>query len=84
DPDHALMYNFFVPKSAEITGGQGASSTTSHWQVSLDNTHPLTIKPDSDSYIIPSQIILTEDSRANITNLGTTVSGGFDYTFTYQ
>ncbi|EBZ5931321.1 hypothetical protein D2122_16920 [Salmonella enterica subsp. enterica serovar Weslaco] len=84
DPDHALMYNFFVPKWAGITGGQGASSTSSHWQVSLDNTHPLTIKPDSDSYIIPSYIILTEPSRVNITNLGTTVSGGFDYTFTYQ
>ncbi|EDW1975006.1 hypothetical protein S564_004676 [Salmonella enterica subsp. enterica] len=84
DPDHALMYNFLVPKLAGITGGQGASSTTSHWQVSLDNTHPLTIKPDSDSYIIPSYIILFTPARVTITNLGTTVSGGFDYTFTYQ
>ncbi|EAB3907012.1 hypothetical protein SKB45_004699 [Salmonella enterica] len=82
DPDHALIYNIYVPKNAGITsGGKGSSS---HWIVSLDNTHPLTINPDSDSEIISSAIVLTEVSRANITNLGSAVSGGFDYVFTYQ
>ncbi|EAW5089084.1 hypothetical protein FFD27_22145 [Salmonella enterica] len=82
DPDHALSYRIFVPKNAGITGGMEGSS--SHWAVSLDNTHPLTINPDSDSDIIFSAIILTKFSRANITNLGSAVSGGFDYVFTYQ
>ncbi len=82
DPDHALSYRILVPKNAGITGGMEGSS--SHWAVSLDNTHPLTINPDSDSDIIFSAIILTNVSRANITNLGSAVSGGFDYVFTYQ
>ncbi|EDT6561526.1 hypothetical protein L7B86_002421 [Salmonella enterica] len=82
DPDHALSYRILVPKNAGITGGMEGSS--SHWAVSLDNTHPLTINPDSDSDIIFSAIILTKVSRANITNLGSAVSGGFDYVFTYQ
>ncbi|ELX5608923.1 hypothetical protein SJ087_004027, partial [Salmonella enterica] len=73
DPDHALSYRILVPKNAGITGGMEGSS--SHWAVSLDNTHPLTINPDSDSDIIFSAIILTKVSRANITNLGSAVSG---------
>ncbi|EBU3605981.1 hypothetical protein CVW50_22995 [Salmonella enterica] len=82
DPDHALIYRIIVPKNAWITGGMNGSSL--NWAVSLDNTHPLIINPEGDSDIIFSHIVLTTVSRANITNLGSAVSGGFDYVFTYQ
>ncbi|EKM8276065.1 hypothetical protein PVO86_004170 [Salmonella enterica] len=81
DPDHALGYKIYVPKSAEITGG--VVSIGDSWIVNLNKASTLTIKPNSDSYRIPSSIKLLS-SGTNLTNLGTTVSGGFDYTFTYQ
>ncbi|EKI2416836.1 hypothetical protein PDR99_004306 [Salmonella enterica] len=81
DPDHALKYQIYVPKSAEITGGY--VTTGDSWIVNLEPSSALTIKPNSDSYRIPSSIKLLS-SGTNLTNLGTTVSGGFDYTFTYQ
>ncbi|EEJ7181699.1 hypothetical protein RL87_005214 [Salmonella enterica subsp. enterica] len=81
DPDNALMYRIYVPKSAEITGGH--SFTGSYWVPDLSNTYPLTIKPNSDSYQIASLINLIS-AASNSTNVGSAVSGGFDYTFTYQ
>ncbi|EAQ0500059.1 hypothetical protein CTP45_18835 [Salmonella enterica] len=81
DPDHALGYKIYVPKTTEITGG--AVSTGDSWIANLNNTSSLTIKPTSDNYRITSSIKLLS-SGTNLTNLGTTVSGGFDYTFTYQ
>ncbi|EDC5554745.1 hypothetical protein GAR96_23005 [Salmonella enterica] len=81
DPDNALMYNIYVPKSTEIT--DGPSFTGSYWIQDLSNTFPLTIKPNSDSYQIASLINLIS-AASNSTNVGSAVSGGFDYTFTYQ
>ncbi|EBR5511886.1 hypothetical protein B8133_26520 [Salmonella enterica] len=81
DPDNALMYNIYVPKSAEITDGYAYSG--SYWGLDLSNTHPLTIKPNSDSYQIASSIELIS-AGTTVSNLGSAVSGGFDYTFTYQ
>ncbi|HCJ1778697.1 TPA: hypothetical protein NQQ36_004451 [Salmonella enterica] len=81
DPDNALMYNIYVPRSAEITGGHALSG--SYWLPDLSNTYPLTIKPNSDSYQIASLINLIS-AASNSTNVGSAVSGGFDYTFTYQ
>ncbi|EGM6509833.1 hypothetical protein IRX42_002077 [Salmonella enterica] len=81
DPDHALEYEVLVPMSTEITGGESSDGLS--WYVNLNNTHPLTIKPNSDTYLIASKIWLTSTGK-NPSNLGTTVSGGFDYTFTYQ
>ncbi|EMB0101701.1 type 1 fimbrial protein [Salmonella enterica] len=81
DPDHALEYEVLVPMSTEITGGESSDGLS--WYVNLNNTHPLTIKPNSDTYLMASKIWLTSTGK-NPSNLGTTVSGGFDYTFTYQ
>ncbi|EBR5511608.1 hypothetical protein B8133_24875 [Salmonella enterica] len=81
DPDNALMYNIYVPMSTEITGGHTLSG--SYWVPDLSNTFPLTIKPNSDSYQIASLIKLIS-AASNSTNVGSAVSGGFDYTFTYQ
>ncbi|EBS7467914.1 hypothetical protein CDQ28_20380 [Salmonella enterica] len=81
DPDNALKYKIYVPKSAEIT--DGPSYTGSYWIPDLSNTYPLTIKPNSDSYQIASLIKLISIA-SNSTNVGSAVSGGFDYTFTYQ
>ncbi|EEU6052778.1 hypothetical protein HES90_004703 [Salmonella enterica] len=81
DPDNALMYNIYVPKSTEIT--DGPSFTRSYWIQDLSNTFPLTIKPNSDSYQIASLIKLLSTGKS-VSNLGSAVSGGFDYTFTYQ
>ncbi|EKH8692524.1 hypothetical protein O9110_004692 [Salmonella enterica] len=81
DPDNALMYNIYVPMSTEITDGM--SYTGSYWIPDLSNTYPLTIKPNSDSYQIASLIKLRSTGKS-VSNLGSAVSGGFDYTFTYQ
>ncbi|EHF6764952.1 type 1 fimbrial protein [Salmonella enterica] len=81
DPDNALMYNIYVPMSTEITGGHALSG--SYWVPDLSNTFPLTIKPNSDSYQIASLIKLLSTGKS-VSNLGSAVSGGFDYTFTYQ
>ncbi|EAA7440608.1 hypothetical protein AHX56_25305 [Salmonella enterica subsp. enterica] len=81
DPDNALKYNIYVPRSAEITGGRALAG--SYWVPDLSNTYPLTIKPNSDSYQIASLIKLISIA-SNSTNVGSAVSGGFDYTFTYQ
>ncbi|EIS4513452.1 TPA: hypothetical protein G8N23_005063 [Salmonella enterica] len=81
DPDNALMYNIYVPQSAGITGGHVLSG--SYWLPDLNNTYPLTIKPNSDSHQIASLIKLLSTGKS-VSNLGSAVSGGFDYTFTYQ
>ncbi|EMD2397895.1 hypothetical protein WM613_003843 [Salmonella enterica] len=73
DPDHVLEYMILLPLAAGI----------SSLLVYLDNTDPVTIKPNSDTYLIASSIKLLSSGK-NPSNLGTTVSGGFDYTFTYQ
>ncbi|EHB8251152.1 hypothetical protein JV060_004645 [Salmonella enterica] len=78
DPDHVLGYVISYPNLPEISGG-----SISSFLMYLDNTHPLTIKPNSDTYLMASKIYL-ESTGKNPSNLGTTVSGGFDYTFTYQ
>ncbi|EAM9869179.1 hypothetical protein K9X45_004460 [Salmonella enterica] len=83
DPDHALVYRILVPRIAEITGGKSITGSGSNWIMNLDAMDPLTIKPNSDSYRIASSIALRSLGE-KITNMGTTVSGGFDYTFTYQ
>ncbi|ECD9475089.1 hypothetical protein FNH45_12975 [Salmonella enterica subsp. houtenae] len=74
DPDHALGYTMYVPDVAEI--GKYVST-------SMDNTKPKIIKPNSDSYVIASNILLKSTGNS-VSNLGSAVSGGFDYTFTYQ
>ncbi|EDT7384660.1 hypothetical protein VQ335_004464 [Salmonella enterica] len=81
DPDHALKYKIYVPISAEISGG--LAYTGSYWLLYLSNTGSLTIRPNSDSYQIASLIKLIS-AASNSTNVGSAVSGGFDYTFTYQ
>ncbi|EDT6434297.1 hypothetical protein WP66_004672 [Salmonella enterica subsp. enterica] len=81
DPDNALMYRIYVPMSTEITDGYAYAG--SYWISDLSNTYPLTIKPNSDSYQIASLIKLLSTGKS-VSNLGSAVSGGFDYTFTYQ
>ncbi|EBK9304245.1 type 1 fimbrial protein, partial [Salmonella enterica] len=81
DPDHALGYVISYPNVPEITGGYPSVISLMY----LDNTHPLTIKPNSDTYLIASNIyLLILGKDVSNLNLGSTVSGGFDYTFTYQ
>ncbi|EFV0134416.1 hypothetical protein KU918_004769, partial [Salmonella enterica] len=75
---NVLGYVISYPNLPEISGG-----SISSFLMYLDNTHPLTIKPNSDTYLMASKIYL-ESTGKNPSNLGTTVSGGFDYTFTYQ
>ncbi|EBU3605443.1 type 1 fimbrial protein [Salmonella enterica] len=79
DPDHVLGYLISYPNVPEITGGYPRVISLMY----LDNTNPLTIKPNSDTYLMASNIYL-QSLVKNPSNLGTTVSGGFDYTFTYQ
>ncbi|EKM5145733.1 hypothetical protein PUZ95_004624 [Salmonella enterica] len=79
DPDHSLVYLISSPDVPEITGGYPSVVGFMY----LDNIHPLTIKPNSDTYLMASKIYL-QSTGNSASNLGTTVSGGFDYTFTYQ
>ncbi|EEM8632154.1 hypothetical protein DIN19_17440 [Salmonella enterica subsp. enterica serovar Nima] len=80
DPDNALFYKIYFPNSAEITGGIYAGDSL---LVDLDAQNALIIKPNSDSYQIASTIKIFSSGK-DVSNLGTTVSGGFDYVFTYQ
>ncbi|ELJ2376651.1 hypothetical protein QYN29_003750 [Salmonella enterica] len=80
DPDNALFYKIYFPNSAEITGGIYAGNSL---LVDLDAQNALIIKPNSDSYQIASTIKIFSSGK-DVSNLGTTVSGGFDYVFTYQ
>ncbi|EAT7400403.1 hypothetical protein LGP86_004389 [Salmonella enterica] len=79
DPDHSLVYLISYPNLPEITGGYPSVIRFMY----LDDIHPLTIKPNSDTYLIASKIYLQSTGKS-ASNLGTTLSGGFDYTFTYQ
>ncbi|EHA9229004.1 hypothetical protein ABO03_005054 [Salmonella enterica subsp. enterica serovar Glostrup] len=85
DPDHVLNYEVLVPQSAEITGGQTYTGFASgqYWIQDLSNTHPLTIKPNSDSYQIASLIRLISVA-SDSTNVGSALSGSFTYNITYQ
>ncbi|EIE5828053.1 hypothetical protein LDT96_004660 [Salmonella enterica] len=78
DPDHVLAYLISYPNLPEISSGNISS-----FLMNLDNTHPLTIKPNSDTYLMASYIQQLSLGK-NPSNLGSTVSGGFDYAFTYQ
>ncbi|EBU3605444.1 type 1 fimbrial protein [Salmonella enterica] len=81
DPDHALGYTMYVPYVAEINGKYVV--TGKYASTSMNNTKPEIIKPNSDSYVIASNILLKSTGNS-VSNLGSAVSGGFDYTFTYQ
>ncbi len=81
DPDHALKYRILVPMSAEIIGQDWTEG--SYFLMSMINTKPVIIKPNSDTYVIASEIHLKSTGNS-ASNLGSAVSGGFDYTFTYQ
>ncbi|EFT4329470.1 hypothetical protein HVE54_004779, partial [Salmonella enterica] len=48
DPDHVLEYLILLPLAAGI----------SSFLVYLDNTNPVTIKPNSDTYLMASKIWL--------------------------
>ncbi|EEI9370090.1 hypothetical protein B5A37_004160 [Salmonella enterica subsp. enterica serovar Chester] len=84
DPDHALLYQIYVPMSPEITGGHYLSGD--YWIADLmgpSTPSALTIKPNSDSYKIASEIYLLSAGK-DVSRLSSTVSGSFDYVFTYQ
>ncbi|EBM6973092.1 hypothetical protein D3W91_25295 [Salmonella enterica] len=81
DPDHALKYRILVPMSAEIIGQDWTDG--SYILMSMINTKPVIINPNSDSYVIASEIQLKSTGQS-ASNLGSAVSGGFDYTFTYE
>ncbi|EGW7724005.1 type 1 fimbrial protein [Salmonella enterica] len=84
DPDHALCYQIYVPMSPEITGGHYLSGD--YWIADLmgpSTPSSLTIEPNSDSYKIASEIYLLSAGK-DVSRLSSTVSGSFDYVFTYQ
>ncbi|ECH9523098.1 hypothetical protein ZI49_23935 [Salmonella enterica subsp. enterica] len=83
DPDNALFYKIYFPNSAEITGGIYAGDSLLVDLDALEARKALIIKPNSDSYKIASTIKIFSSGK-DVSNLGTTVSGGFDYIFTYQ
>ncbi|EHP1945000.1 hypothetical protein L7B86_004022 [Salmonella enterica] len=84
DPDNALYYKIYFPNSAEITGGEYAGdSLLVDLDALRDSKKDIIIKPNSDSYQIASTIKIFSSGK-DVSNLGTTVSGGFDYIFSYQ
>ncbi|EGD1407126.1 type 1 fimbrial protein [Salmonella enterica] len=76
DPDKALAYYLSLPiMPGVVTGGYNGN-------FSLRNDSPVMITPDSDNFIFSP--ILTLFYYSPVKNLGSTVSGAFDYTVTYQ
>ncbi|HAF5504161.1 TPA: hypothetical protein G8C29_001686 [Salmonella enterica] len=76
DPDRALAYYLAIPSIPGVTGGVNGD-------FSLRNDNPVMITPDSDNFIFSPTLILLH-YYSSVKNLGSTVSGAFDYTVTYQ
>ncbi|ECC6794320.1 type 1 fimbrial protein [Salmonella enterica] len=83
DPDHVFYYDIQPPRDAEITGG--GTLYQSSRLFTIDNTHPVLIKPGSDNYTMSSKVDLVYNpGTGSVANLGSVVSGSFTYNITYQ
>ncbi|EFO5844290.1 hypothetical protein HNS98_004963, partial [Salmonella enterica] len=83
DPDHVFYYEIQPPRDAEITGG--GTLYQSSRLFTIDNTHPVLIKPGSDNYTMSSKVDLVYNpGTGSVANLGSVVSGSFTYNITYQ
>ncbi|EAW1044899.1 hypothetical protein AYC70_23900 [Salmonella enterica] len=82
DPDHVFTYALLLPNDTEITGG-GISYFGNTKSFSLDNTHPVLIKPGSDNYTLTSNVELSR-TGAHADNVGSALSASFTYNVTYQ
>ncbi|EAT8440722.1 type 1 fimbrial protein [Salmonella enterica] len=83
DPDGHFHYVLLLPKDADITGGGDLYYTNSTKAFSLDNTHPVLIKPGSDNYTLTSNVELSIYG-SSLANVGSALSGSFTYNVTYQ
>ncbi|EBA4459163.1 hypothetical protein FOK89_22640 [Salmonella enterica] len=76
DDNRALKYIIEIPSITGVTGGINKI-------FSLRSNNPVLFTPDSDNFIFSPKIDVLRD-RSSTKNLGSTITGGFDYTFTYK
>ncbi|EBT1695679.1 type 1 fimbrial protein [Salmonella enterica] len=83
DPDHVFYYEIQPPRDAEITGG--GTLYQSSRLFTIDNTHPVLIKPGSDNYTMSSKVdLLYINPPPSMANVGSALSASFTYNITYQ
>ncbi|EAM1290979.1 hypothetical protein DZE90_22620 [Salmonella enterica] len=65
-----------MPSVSGVTGGLDGF-------FSLRSNNPVIVTPDSDNFIFSPKIDILRD-KGSTKDLGSTLTGGFDYTITYK
>ncbi|EMX0826667.1 hypothetical protein AAF285_003665 [Salmonella enterica] len=76
DPGKAIFYKIEMPSVSGVTGGLDGF-------FSLRSNNPVIVTPDSDNFIFSPKIDILRD-KGSTKYLGSTLTGGFDYTITYK
>ncbi|ECD4709579.1 hypothetical protein E1C95_24040 [Salmonella enterica subsp. enterica serovar Bonariensis] len=76
DPGKAIFYKIEMPSVSGVTGGLDGF-------FSLRSNNPVIVTPDSDNFIFSPKIDILRD-KGSTKDLGSTLTGGFDYTITYK
>ncbi|EHP9584431.1 hypothetical protein KIO55_003859 [Salmonella enterica subsp. houtenae serovar 50:g,z51:-] len=76
DPGDAIYYQIEKPSLSGVSGGLGVF-------FSLRSNNPVIVTPDSDNFIFSPKIDIFRD-QGSTKDLGSTLTGGFDYTITYK
>ncbi|ELK2414765.1 hypothetical protein RU063_003869 [Salmonella enterica] len=76
DPGKAIYYQIEMPSVSGVSGGLDGF-------FSLRSNNPVIVTPDSDNFIFSPKIDIFRD-KGSTKDLGSTLTGGFDYTITYK
>ncbi|EAQ9101577.1 hypothetical protein D9S96_16245 [Salmonella enterica] len=76
DPGKAIYYKIEMPSVSGVSGGLDGF-------FSLRSNNPVIVTPDSDNFIFSPKIDILRD-KGSTKDLGSTLTGGFDYTITYK
>ncbi|ECZ7213291.1 hypothetical protein F8316_25490 [Salmonella enterica] len=76
DPGKAIYYEIEKPSLSGVSGGLGGF-------FSLRSNNPVIVTPDSDNFVFSPKIDILRD-QGSTQDLGSTLTGGFDYTITYK
>ncbi|EDQ5105277.1 hypothetical protein CJD89_004238 [Salmonella enterica subsp. enterica serovar Saintpaul] len=79
DPGKAIYYKIEMPSVSGVSGVSGGLDGF----FSLRSNNPVIVTPDSDNFIFSPKIDILRD-KGSTKDLGSTLTGGFDYTITYK
>ncbi|EAV0145365.1 hypothetical protein EP546_22445 [Salmonella enterica] len=79
DPGKAIYYKIEMPSLSGVSGVSGGLDGF----FSLRSNNPVIVTPDSDNFIFSPKIDILRD-KGSTKDLGSTLTGGFDYTITYK